>query len=237
MDDAAISKKKLGELVEERLLALLQGGGLAPGDPLPSERELMEQYKVGRPAIREAMQSLERKGLIAIRHGERPRVARPSFDRTLTEMAESVRHLLLHLEGSLDHLKEARLMFEAAMARRAAERRTEADIAAITAALERQKASKPGTEDFMRCDGAFHHAIAMVSGNPLLAELSRYLFGWLSEFHVEEVRKPGLENLTISEHEAILDAIRKGDGDEAARQMLNHLTRANALYRLGSPAG
>jgi GntR family transcriptional regulator, sialic acid-inducible nan operon repressor len=236
VEDAAISKKKLGDLVEERLLALLQGG-LAPGDQLPSERELMEQYKVGRPAIREAMQSLERKGLIEIRHGERPRVAPPSFDRTLTELAESVRHLLLHLEGSLDHLKEARLMFEAAMARRAAERRTEADVASITQALARQKASKPGTEDFLRCDGEFHHAIARVSGNPLLAELSRYLFGWLSEFHVEQVRKPGLENLTIAEHEAILEAIRKGAGDEAAQQMVNHLSRANALYRLGPQGG
>lgn len=234
MQEATISKKKLGELVEERLLALLQGGGLAPGAQLPSERELMEQYKVGRPAIREAMQSLERKGLIEIRHGERPRVAPPSFDRTLTDLAESVRHLLTHLEGSLDHLKEARLMFESAMARRAAERRTEADIAEMKAVLARQKASRPDTKDFMLCDGEFHHVIAKVSGNPLLAELSRYLFGWLSEFHVEQVRKPGLENLTIAEHEAILDAIRRRDGDEAARQMISHLSRANALYRLGS---
>jgi DNA-binding FadR family transcriptional regulator len=234
--DVAISKRKLGELVEERLLDLLQGQGVAPGDHLPSERELMEQFKVGRPAIREAMQSLQRKGLIEIRHGERPRVARPSFDRTLAELAETVRHVLVHSEGSLDHLKEARLMFETMMARRAAERRTRNDIAAITEALERQKACKPGSEDFMRCDGGFHHAIAMVSGNPILAELSRCLFTWLSEFHVEEVRKPGLENLTIAEHEAILDAIRSGAAEEAQRHMMNHLSRANALYRIDGTA-
>jgi DNA-binding FadR family transcriptional regulator len=233
VEEAAISRKKLGDLVEERLVTLLQAGGLAPGDPLPSERELMEQYKVGRPAIREAMQSLERKGLIEIRHGERPRVAAPSVDRTLTELAQSVRHLLVHLSGSLDHLKEARLMFEAAMARRAAERRSAADIAAIAEALERQRACKPGTVDFLRCDGDFHHAIAKVSGNPLLAELNRSLFRWLSEFHADLVRKPGLEKLTLAEHEAILEAIRTGNGDEAALQMQNHLSRANALYRLG----
>jgi DNA-binding FadR family transcriptional regulator len=237
VDETAISRKKLGDLVEERLLALLQGGGLGPGDLLPSERELMEQYKVGRPAIREAMQSLERKGLIAIRHGERPRVALPSVDRALTEMAESVRHLLVHQDGSLDHLKEARMMFDAAMARRAAERRTEADIASITEALARQKACKPGTIEFLRCDGDFHHAIAKVSANPLLAELNRSLFRWLLEFHVDLVGKPGLETLTIAEHEAILEAIRSGDGNEAARQMQDHLSRANALYRLGPQGG
>jgi DNA-binding FadR family transcriptional regulator len=236
LTDAAISKRKLGDLVEERLLDLLQGGSVFPGDHLPSERELMEQFKVGRPAIREAMQSLQRKGLIEIRHGERPRVARPSFDKTLSELAETVRHLLIHSEGSLEHLKEARMMFETAMARRAAERRTAADIAAIGEALEKQRACKPGSEDFMRCDGEFHHAIAKVSGNPILAELSRCLFSWLSEFHIEQVRKPGLENLTIAEHNAILQAIRKGEAGEAADQMANHLSRANALYRI-APSG
>ncbi len=232
----AISKRKLGTLVEERLLGLLQGNGLLPGAYLPSERELMEDFRVGRPAIREAMQSLQRKGLIEIRHGERPRVARPSLDRTLTDMAETVSHLLLHSEGSLDHLKEARQMFETAMARRAAERGTAADIAAIRTALERQAARPPGSEEFMRGDGDFHHAIAKVSGNPILAELSRSLFTWLSRFHSDQVRKPGLENLTIAEHRAILEAIEGGSADEAARQMANHLSRANALYRI-APRG
>lgn len=232
--DGAISKRKLGDLVEEQLLALLQAGRLGPGDVLPSERELMEQFKVGRPAIREAMQSLQRKGLIEIRHGERPRVARPSFDRTLLELAETVRHLLLHSEGSLEHLKEARLMFETAVARRAAEKATADDVVAISEALARQKASKPGSEEFVRSDGDFHGAIAQVSGNPILTALSRCLFNWLSEFHTEEVRKPGLENLTIAEHTAILDAIRTGNAEETSQQMANHLTRANALYRIGA---
>src|SRR5262249_27574803 len=75
-----ISRPKLAELVQNRLLAVIQAENLKPGDPLPSERELMQSYAVGRPSIREAMQNLKRMGLIEINHGERPRVAAPSFE-------------------------------------------------------------------------------------------------------------------------------------------------------------
>ena len=72
----------------------------------------MALYQVGRPAVREAMQNLQRMGLVQIRHGERPRVAMPSLTRAVAELREPINHLLLHSEGSLEHLKDARLLFE-----------------------------------------------------------------------------------------------------------------------------
>ena len=72
-------RPKLAELVQDRLLAIMRAENLRPGDLLPSERELMQTYDVGRPSIREAMQNLKRMGLIEINHGEGPRVAAPSF--------------------------------------------------------------------------------------------------------------------------------------------------------------
>jgi GntR family transcriptional regulator, sialic acid-inducible nan operon repressor len=63
---------------------VIQAENLRPGDFLPSERELMQSYAVGRPSIREAMQNLQRMGLIEINHGERPRMATPSFDRMVS---------------------------------------------------------------------------------------------------------------------------------------------------------
>ena len=59
--------------LKDRVIAMMLDGVLKPGDALPSERALMDSLKVGRPAIREAMQSLEQTGLIQIRHGERAR--------------------------------------------------------------------------------------------------------------------------------------------------------------------
>ena len=89
---APIQKRKLAHDVRERLLGMIESGDLCPGDVLPSEREMMDGLGVGCPAIREAMQALERAGLIQIRHGERARVAEPSIVRMVELVSDSVKH-------------------------------------------------------------------------------------------------------------------------------------------------
>jgi len=91
-----LTRPKLAELVQNRLLEVIRAENLRPGDPLPSERELMQSYAVGRPSIREAMQNLKRMGLIEINHGERPRIAAPSFERMVAGMSETMRHVLVN---------------------------------------------------------------------------------------------------------------------------------------------
>ena len=225
-----IPRTKLSDQVQTRLLAIIQSQGLRPGDTLPSERELMETYGVGRPAIREAMQNLQRMGLVDIRHGERPRVATPSFARMVDEMSETMRHLLVHSPATLEHLKEARATFEMEMARIAARRRTDEDVADLKHILAEQERARHVSADFLTADGRFHQRIAAISGNPIFASLSQSLFQWLAQFHFDLVRSPGLEQLTLAEHQQIIDAIEKGDPEEAAKMTGDHLNRANSLY-------
>jgi DNA-binding FadR family transcriptional regulator len=225
-----IPRRKLADDVEERILDLIRRDGLKPGDPLPSERELMALYGVGRPAVREAMQNLQRMGLAEIKHGGRPRVATPSFGAMAEGIAAGVRHMLSHDAASMDHLKEARATFEVQMARIAAERRSGEDVARLRALLARQAALGADPQRFLECDGAFHAAVAWISGNPIFGVLSASVFDWLGQFHVDLVRKPGLEKLTIAEHGSIIDAIESGDADAAGRRMADHLNRANSLY-------
>ncbi|WP_127902417.1 transcriptional regulator NanR [Solirhodobacter olei] len=225
-----ISRVKLSDQVQRRLLSIIETEGLEPGDVLPSERELMERYAVGRPAIREAMQNLQRMGLVEIKHGERPRVAEPSFDRMVGQMSESMRHILVHSSTSLSHLKEARATFEMEMARIASRKQTPKDIADLKDILKKQESVRLLSPAFLEWDGRFHHRIAVISGNPIFSSLSRALFDWLAQFHFDLVRKPGLEQLTLSEHWQILEAIERGDADDAARFMSEHLNRANSLY-------
>lgn len=225
-----IKRRKLSDEVQERLLTLIRSQNLKPGALLPSERELMAEYQVGRPAIREAMQNLHRLGLIEIKHGERPRVSEPSLQVLTEPMALSMHHLLTHSASTMDHLKEARLLFELQMVRIAAERRSDADMQRLEAILSAQTGLRSDSEGFLRHDGLFHREIAAISGNPLFASISGAVFDWLARFHAEQVRKPGLEQLTLDEHRAILDTIAARDADAAERAMKDHLTRANTLY-------
>ena len=77
---AAVRRRKLYEEVADQLERMIHDGEYAPRDQLPSERELMRQFGVGRPAIREALFHLRKMGLVEIRSGERARVTQPTPD-------------------------------------------------------------------------------------------------------------------------------------------------------------
>jgi DNA-binding FadR family transcriptional regulator len=196
----------------------------------------MALYGVGRPAIREAMQSLQALGLVVVRHGERPRVAPPRLDLLAEQLGVTMRHVLTHDEAILRQLKDARLLVEAGLARQAAERRTEADLARLADILARQLQARAEPQAFTRLDGDFHAAVAGISGNLVLAAVVRAVFDWMARFHAHAVRISGLEKLTVREHQAILDAVAAKDPNGAERAMREHLTRANALYRQAGPA-
>lgn len=226
-----IARRKLSDDVEQRLLQLIKSQNLRPGDTLPSERQLMADYGVGRPAIREGMQALKRMGVVEIRHGERPRVAEPSFDAVAEQLQETMRHLLAHSEPTMNHMKDARAVFEAQMARQAAKNRTDVDVENLKQILKQQTAAKKNTRRFVELDGEFHRAIAAISGNPIFATLSHAIFTWLSEFRGDLVHKRGREGLTLKEHQGILNAIERHDGEAAANLMADHINRANKLYQ------
>jgi DNA-binding FadR family transcriptional regulator len=229
-----IERRKLSDHIEERLLAELQSGKLLPGDLLPSERELMVIYAVGRPAVREAMQNLQRMGLIDIRHGERPRVAQPSLERALGNLGDTMWHVLVHSKNNLDHLKQARATFEKEMVRIAARSRTPEQISRLLVITDAHRRSERSSPVFLKMDGQFHVEIARVSGNPIFTALSDVLFSLLANFHAHLVHSPGNEDLTLKEHDLILQAICDGDADQAATEMSNHLDRANELYSVAN---
>ena len=238
IESEPIRRRKLSHEVLDRLLARITRGELTAGDHLPSERDLMSQYGVGRPAVREALQALERMGFLAITHGERARIIAPTARTMIDQVALSAKHLLSTSPTSLEHLKEARVFFERGMVRIAAERATKTDIARLRQRLAdhevvaRTVLSSTGQRDeFLQKDMAFHREIAAISGNAIYVALIEAMFEWLAEFHSGLVRVRGAEQLTITEHTAILERIAAGDADGAARAMTEHLTRANALYR------
>ena len=230
-----IPRRKLSHDVLDRLLARINNGELVAGDPLPSERDLMLSFQVGRPAIREAMQTLQRMGLISITHGERARVVAPTARTVMGQIGETARHMLSTSPQSLGHLKDARIFFELGMVRLAAARAKQPDIARLEQKLAEQEGVGQDFTGFLQADIAFHREIATVSGNPIFEAVSEAMLGWLTEYHVGLLRKLGREAQTLSEHRHILERIADHDVDGSAAAMLAHLTRANDLYRGTEP--
>lgn len=235
--DQRITRRKLSDEVFDRLLQSIEEGLLPAGSQLPSERELMAQYAVGRPAVREAMQALEKMGLIAISHGERARVTRPTASGIIAQIDHAARHLLSTSPQSLEHLKEAREFFEVGMAFEAAGRATPGDIETLRAALERQRQQLDADpRKFVAADMDFHTAIAAVTGNPVFVAASAAMLQWLSRFHSGVLRWKGHENETLAEHGQVLDAIAAHDPAAAAEAMRTHLRRTRRSYRGDPPA-
>jgi GntR family transcriptional regulator, sialic acid-inducible nan operon repressor len=230
--EGPIQRRKLSQAVLDRLQERIDAGEWRPGDQLPSERDLMESLGVGRPAVREALQSLERSGIISITHGERARVATPSARSLVAQIADGAQHLLRASPGSLEHLKEARLFTEAGFARLAAERATPEEVDALRNCLDAQRRVRPQAERFLDADMEFHRRIAAMTGNPIFPAVIEAMFGWLAtSYYRSLVRAPGAESLTLAEHERILAAIAARDPAQAEAAMREHLTRANTLYR------
>jgi DNA-binding FadR family transcriptional regulator len=233
-----IERRKLYQEVLERLMRRITSGEIAPGEHLPSERELMAVYGVGRPAVREALQSLERSGIVSIAHGERATVVVPTAHALVAMIASGAQHLLRMDPASLEHLKEMRLFLECGTARLAAARADGAGLALLRDKLDAHHELRDRPERFLGGDLGFHTQIAAMSGNPIVPVITEALLRWLAEYHTALVRAPGAEQLTLAEHERIYKCIAGRDPDAAERAMKKHLTRANALYRslLRSPS-
>lgn len=225
-----IQRRKISHEVLDRLLLRIRAGEWGPGDQLPSERDIMEAYGVGRPAVREAMQAMERSGIVEIVHGERARVVVPTADLLIEQIAGGAQHLLRMQPDMLGHMKDARLFLETGLARIAAERATADDAARLRQRLDEQRAAVTESELFLQRDMMFHREIAIIAGNPIFPAIVEALFSWASAYYQTIVRAPGAEQITLAEHTRILEAIAANDPAAAAKAMHEHLTRANVLY-------
>jgi DNA-binding FadR family transcriptional regulator len=230
MTPQTISRRKLHHELVDRLLARIGAGEYPSESLLPSERALMGLFGVGRPAVREALHSLQRMGLISIRHGEGARVQVLTAGSVIAQVADIAHFLICSTPQMLDHLKRARMAFETAMVREAATLATDADIEALRMALEAQAAAD--AKNFRKQDTAFHVAITAISRNPIYLGLCEVMFDLLERFYLIRKLTTGARRIRLVEHRRILERIVARDAEGAAKAMKAHLERAQKLYSL-----
>ncbi len=224
-----IPRRKLSDVVFDRLHAMIVEGNVAPGDPMPSERALMDRFGVGRPVVREALQSLHMMGLITVSHGERTRVNAITPQSAVAQLDGIAQTLLSVAPENLGHLKDARRMFELGLVRVAAQNRTSEDLHVLHHLIARQAAARDQPDAFVAADIAFHARIISIAGNPVITALADAMLKWIFHNHGALLRWSGHEDTTLAEHRQIVAAIDARDPEAAVTHMATHLDRSAGL--------
>ncbi|MBT52160.1 MAG: GntR family transcriptional regulator [Mameliella sp.] len=208
----------------------IRSGALADGQPLPPERDLMEEYAISRTVVREAVRTLSSRGLIEALPRHRPVVRKPGFDAAIDAVGSIVSHLLGE-PGGVKNLFDTRIMVEAALVRQAAQQATKDDIAALKTALEANGAAILDSEEFYRTDNAFHGVLYQIPQNPVLPAIHRAYTTWLAPQWSRMPRLPERNRTNLDAHRAIYDAILMRDPDAAEARLRDHLATAWAQVR------
>ncbi len=225
----ALKRTRRFEQISERLERRIRDQKLAAGTWLPSERDMMNEFGVGRTSVREALFHLQTIGLIELKPGTRARVAAPSAEAVFSSLAGSARHVLAAPAG-VRHFQDAREFFESGLARDAARCATDADIGRLQEALNANRQAISDLRAFERTDVAFHFAIASIPGNPLYRSLYSAIIVWLIDQRHVTLNHPGQNLTAFAAHEVIFHAIAAHDSAGASQLMLDHLRQVGELY-------
>lgn len=223
---------RVADRVAEQLLARISRGELEPGQRLPGERQLAEQLRVSRVSVRAALQRLKAQGFLKAVQGGGTRVV--SSAGTLdTALAIMVRTGI----DNLSDLAEIRIALETWAARRAAERATVENVAALDGALARMIRAG-GHTAAAQADMDFHLELARAAQSPVflhIMSLIRDIVDQMQELHHSRTFATGQEELLVNHHRAILRAVATHDGDAAAAAVSEHLAWVLERYRVLQP--
>ncbi|WP_408055507.1 FadR/GntR family transcriptional regulator [Streptomyces radicis] len=216
------ARRMMSDEVQEQIKKLILRRRLAPGDPLPTETDMMGLFGVSRNSVREALKALQAVSIVDIRHGFGTYVGSLSLDSFIDGMVfrAAVRHR--RGEASLDELLEVREALEAGLIVGVAGRVPREDLGTlreVVATMEREAAVGRVTA---ATDRAFHLALYRSLGNHLLSEV---LDAFWAAFHRvrEELREDRHDpRVTCDRHKEILAALESGDGPRAAEAMRRH---------------
>lgn len=210
---------RLKDRATEELLEMVLAGGLAPGERLPPERELVSRLGVSRTVVREALGMLEARGALRIEHGRGAVVSGGS-----PEAVRDTLGLLLHVRPkTLGELLEIRQTLEVEIAGLAAERATAEDLGAMRASLARMRDSIDLTEGYVDADVEFHACLARSTRNTVLLTMLEPVVDLLRVSRRVSASRPGSAPRALGEHEEILRRVEKGDAEGARREMRAHL--------------
>ncbi|MGN6575474.1 MAG: FadR/GntR family transcriptional regulator [Nocardioides sp.] len=215
----ALSRQNLSQAIVEGVLGWIAEGRYAPGQFLPTERELMSHFDVGRNTVREAMQAMVSMGVISVRPGRGTEVLSMSPTSVLPPDVVSA----LMQSNTLQELYEFRLVLEPGIAAFAADRATEHDVEAMAQALEQYEYAMRNGDPVSPHDILFHRQVAAAAHNAIYLKMIDAVSDLLVSARRATDLIPTAVQSAAADHRAILEAIVDNDRDRASELMAAHV--------------
>lgn len=223
-----VETQRASEAIYEQIKELIISGQLNPGDRLPSERNMMDMLQRSRPTIREALRMLERSGFIRTVPGTNGAIVQ---ELGTSGVEQSLEAMLQTSRVSLEELAEYRGQNDTMMARWAAQRHTESDIAALKQDLDEAERLIAHGEfaAFVRRDSSFHGLLAKAGKNQVAYILAMVMSNLSEPLMSRTVQRQSegenrdMCGRVLSMHRKIYEAVRLGDANAAAEAMAYHI--------------
>jgi GntR family transcriptional repressor for pyruvate dehydrogenase complex len=215
-----VQTSRLYEQIVQQIEDSIMQGALKPGDQLPAERDLAQQFGVSRTAVREAVKTLREKGLLEAYSGRGTFIT----DGTSENIRQSLDRMIKmgQPEGSL-YLAEVRAILEPEIAALAATRIEEQHLAGLREAYAVMARSRTDPEAYIEADLDFHLSLAEAAANPLILSLLDSIVGVLREQRLRIFRVEGGPERGQFHHQRILEAIEQRHPVKAREAMRAHL--------------
>ena len=220
---ATARQQKATQIIIDQIRTAILDGRLSPGDRLPPERELGEQFQVSKQTLRESMRALEHMGFIEVRKGVGGGAFIVEVDTTVA--SRNLANYLYFKNLTIENLSEMRRIMEPYAAARAAEHISSADLSRLRQlnVSTRKHLDAADWAAVSRDEITFHRVIARQTQNPMLTLVLEFVETLLEDF--KTILKPDSDFMAavLTAHESILAAIGDGDAALASERMLTHV--------------
>jgi len=226
---------RIGATVLNELVQSIVTGEYPPGTLLPPEAPLSTEFGVSRTVIRESMKRLQEKGMVTVVQGRGTHVTPFTSWNVLDPLVLSAMIRHDNTLDVLDDLSVVRAALEAAMAAGAADTVDDGTRSRLRDRLDAMSDLLDDSTAFRQADVDFHIEVMELSGNALAENIARFLIAHaVSSDRFTGVDPERAFEITLAEHERIVDAITAGDREAARIAMHDHILGSWERRRLPS---
>jgi GntR family transcriptional repressor for pyruvate dehydrogenase complex len=215
----SIKRQRVSDEIVNQIKDLISQGVLNPGDRLPPERELIREFGVSRPSLREALKSLVAQGFLEVKQGNR------TFVKSITsEKLQDPLSLILKADTQkIFDLIEVRKAMEAWGVFHATQRGSEEDIKRLEEIIGEMKTALDEGKSWEKQDADFHLAMAQATHNTIQTHIMFTIYDLLRESVARVFRDQGKAKKLFQQHYRIFSAIKNRSPEKARERILEHL--------------